>query len=407
MRILWCADTVHLPTGYAQVTRNLLTRFQKAGIDAHQLSWMFQGMDEAVPYPLHYPMNHDETYGNKGSVPYWTNTIKPDIVAFLADSFMIKWLGDEKIVTKDDKKMIIKNRQEINAKTLFYFPFDSADAYTGVKEVMEQIDIKVAMSQFGQKILKKELDMDSFYIPHGVDTTIYRPIPREIVQKERENFKLNDKFIIGCIARNQSRKMYPALFQAFVRFHKKHPKSALVCHCDPVDPQGWNLLDLSNRLNLKLNEDVFFSMKRFCHGEGEATVNLIYNLMDIHTIPTTGEGFGLPIIESMAAGIPNILTDCTTSRELIGKNGLLVRRVGEIDEEGYIIGQLNTKRAIPSIKDMVDKFEYLYDNEAERKRMGEMGRREVLKTYNWERVTRAWLELFEHGKVTEYSQEVK
>lgn len=388
-----------LPTGYSQVTRNVLSNIFKAGVDVHNLAFQNVGFpsnltisDRMVAlYRIYYQIHPNEAYGNQGSVEFYNNEIKPDVTAFLADSFMIRWLADK--ITHEGKE--ITKRQKLHGKTLFYFPFDSKDVYDGVVPVMEQMDIRVAMSKWAQNLLKKEAKMDSHYIPHGVDPHIYRPLPKHIVDKVRSENKWEDKFIVGCVARNQSRKNIPALFKAFAEFSKDKKDVILLAHLDPVDPQGTNLHDLANKLGIK--DKVIYGMRRFSLGVPEFRMSLAYNTMDIHVLSTTGEGFGLPIIESMACGIPNICTDYTTARELIGENGELVRLA---KGHQYIVGQLNTDRALCDIDELVQKMNKLYDNPELRKKYSESGRKYVLDNYGWEKVCRMWLELFEFGEVS-------
>jgi glycosyltransferase involved in cell wall biosynthesis len=45
-------------------------------------------------------------------------------------------------------------------------------------------------------------------------------------------------------------------------------------------------------------------------------MNKIYNAMDAFILLSRGEGFGLPIIEAQACGVPVIVTDWTACREL-------------------------------------------------------------------------------------------
>jgi len=381
-KMLWCSDSIMLPTGYAQVTRNVLNGFYRAGADILNLGFQNVGFPTnfmvsdrmVIPWKKVFQLHPGETYGNQGSVEFYSNDFKPDITAFLSDSFMIKWLADK--ISPDKTK-----RSKIYGKTLFYFPFDSHEIYQGAKEVMEQIDIRVAMSKFAQKLLKDQAGMSSHYIPHGVDTAIYRPLPEKIRTEIRKQNKWEDKFVVGCVARNQSRKNIPALFKSFAEFAKDKKDVVLLLHGDPVDPQGTNLVDLAKKLGI--TDKVVFGMRRFSQGLPEFRVNLTYNTMDIHVLSTTGEGFGLPIIESMAAGVPNICTDYTTARELIGDDGELVRLA---KGHPHIVGQLNTDRG-------------LVDNPKLRKKYAENGRRRILKDYSWDKVMRMWLSLLEFGEV--------
>jgi len=407
MKIQWVSDSVNIPTGYAQVTRNILYRLKMSGFDVEHIGFHFtptQPIPSSVPvnYPIKFPImptgqNHwEEFYGNKGTVETHASAFKPDILAFLCDSFMIKWILDEEFSKEFPQGRKKFDRLKEHAKkTLFYFPFDSRDVYDKAKDVIELFDIRVAMSRWGQEVLRKA-GLESHYIPHGADTNIYRPLPQETRDALRKQNGFDGKFVIGCVAKNQTRKMLPNLMQAYKNLLDKYDDMILFIHCNPTDPQGWNLVDYAKRIGLE--NKVMFGLKANQYGLHECQVNMVYNTMDIHVLPTTGEGFGLPIIESMAAGIPNIATDYTTSRELLDGHGELIRLSKEMP---YIIGQLNTHRALPSVPDMEKKIEKLYKRPKLREQYSKVGRRFVLDHYNWEKVLRQWTELLEYGKVKE------
>ena len=309
---------------------------------------------------------------------------------------MLKWMTEKRIYEKDGNQRIMTafdNLKERKKKTLFYFPFDSDEVYEGAESVQKEIDIRVAMSRFSQKVLKRDTGLDSFYIPHGVDTNVYRRLPKDILESAKKENKIDNKFIVGCVARNQTRKMLTRLFDAFKEFSKDKDDVVLFMHCDPKDPQGHNLSNYANKLGLK---NVIFGMKNLNMAPNENFVNLIYNLFDIHVLPTSGEGFGLSIIESMAVGIPNICTNYTTAKELLGNGrGMLARW------DDYVIGQLNTKRVLINTKDLLKKMNKLYDNPELRRKISERARKHVLEHYSWEKVVRMWTELFQFGEIYE------
>lgn len=397
-KMLWCSDSFMLPTGYSQVTRNVLNGLYRSGADISHLSFQNVGFPSnfmisdrmVAPYNMYYMMHPNENYGNMGSVEHYSQELKPHYTAFLCDAFMIKWISDN--IEKDGKKL--KRRSNIHGKTLFYFPFDSKDIYKGAKEVMECMDIRVAMSKFAQKLLKDQVGMDSHYIPHGVDPLIYRPLPKSIIEQTRKDNGWEGKFVVGSVARNQSRKNLPALYKAFAKFAEGKDDVVLFMHCDPQDPQGTDLNDMAEKVGIK--EKVIYGMRRFTMGVPEFKINLAYNMMDCHVLSTTGEGFGLPIIESMAAGTPNICTDYTTAEELIGDNGI---RVPLNKGHPYITGQLNTDRALVDTDKLANAMEKMYKNPKLRKRYSKNARENVLKNYSWETVNRMWLRLLEGTNV--------
>lgn len=401
MKILWCSDNIAIPTGYAQVGRNILSRLHKTGNhEIHTYSFQFMDANMAkqvnVSFPVYYPIDSTDFYGNKGGCWNVINQLKPDLAFFLCDHFMINWLIEKKQPWKiyRDLKIPYKFGDETKTRFLFYFPFDSDLVYDKSKDVIECFDIKVAMSKFSQRILREQTDIESHYIPHGVDTNVYRPINQSIIEKIKFDNKWQDKFIIGCVARNQTRKIIPALLRAFNKLDKKYPeKMMLYLQCSPDDPSGWKLKKMIDQYKIK--GKIHFGQQNYMQALPESHMNITYNLFDIHVLPTSGEGFGLPIIESMAAGTPNIMSDCTTARELLEGHGEFIKIWD------YLPGQLNTPRAFPDVNDMADKIEKLYLDENLRKKYGKDGRNFVLEGYNWEKVLRMWNELLDFGEVKE------
>lgn len=358
---------------------------QLSGATIH---WMKAG-DNYLDFPIYHPIWLDEWYGNKGSIVFWNNQIKPDYQCFLCDSFMIKHLFEAKY--DGDKKFFEKDR--LLGKKLFYFPFDSQDVYTEAKPVIEGMDMLVAMSKFSQGVLKKDMGKDCFYIPHGCDTNIYRPIARTVIDNIRKENGWENKFVVGCVGRNQGRKMMPKLFDAFKIF-SEGKDTVLFLHCHPKDPAGHDLVDYAKKIGIDKNVAYSGLISPYI-GFPEAQVNVAYNCMDIHVLSTSGEGFGLPIIESMAAGIPNICPDYTTGKELLEGRGELAKVAT------YITGEKNTDRAVVDAEDLAKKMEKLYQDKNLRERYSKEGREFVLRNLSWEKVTRAWIELFELGEIRE------
>ena len=108
-----------------------------------------------------------------------------------------------------------------------------------VQQQINNIEYPVAMSRYGQQGLKKDFGADTTYIPHGVDTKLFKPR----LNGKYGKFDKPDAFVVGCVARNQHRKNIPRLVKGFAQFVKNKnlsPKEAkLILHMDWMDAMGW------------------------------------------------------------------------------------------------------------------------------------------------------------------------
>lgn len=175
----------------------------------------------------------------------------------------------------------------------------------------------IAMSKFGQQQLKNN-GIDAYYIPHSIDTTIFKP-DTESGDINRKRFQWEGKFIIGTVGTNHSeRKNWTTSLKAVKILADRHPNEIVYyCHTDPVDNRGINLPSL--QLKLDLGGIAFFPPRvKLISGIDVETMAQIYNTMDVFLLPTKGEGFGIPLMEAQASGVPIITTKCTAQTELMG-----------------------------------------------------------------------------------------
>jgi glycosyltransferase involved in cell wall biosynthesis len=176
-----------------------------------------QGLEPFVQIPGNY---------DGGTIDFYIDRIRPQLITWLCDAFMVPWIKDRK-----------KNWTKLgNPKTLFYFPMDSDDVYEGMEDTLRSIDYLVAMSWFGHNKLKKETGLDSYVIPHCTDTNIFYPVSQEERNKLRKDMGLEGKFVVGCVGRNQSRKNPQRLLYILKNFVNMHNDVIGFFHMDPNDP---------------------------------------------------------------------------------------------------------------------------------------------------------------------------
>jgi glycosyltransferase involved in cell wall biosynthesis len=182
------------------------------------------------------------------------------------------------------------------------------------------------------EMVKERFPEKTNYIPHALPKELYKPLPEEDVKNIKKSLlgqNRMDHFVVGFVSRNARRKMpsdVVASWKLFLNQLKEkhgHSKATLVMHTEPLDPEGPNLFQVVD--TLEVSDNVVFSNKRVNFNE----MNAIYNIFDAIVNRSTNEGFGLPTLEAAMCGKPIIAI----------KTGGLTRQVQDhITGEMYGIG---------------------------------------------------------------------
>jgi glycosyltransferase involved in cell wall biosynthesis len=213
-------------------------------------------------------------------------------------------------------------------KSIFYFPVDFA-LTPNLSVGMEFFDQLVTFTEYGRKMvlnLKPELKHKIRVIPHGNNMKNYFPIElKEEVSTFRKTFFGDnaDKFIVGCINRNQSRKDIPTTIFGFMEYWENHNKNAfLYLHMDPKDPMGWDLRTILKQTPLVEGVDYMFPVEteQGYKGTSVEDMNRIYNSLDVFLTTATGGGWELTVTEAMACKVPTIVPRHTSFQILGGEN---------------------------------------------------------------------------------------
>jgi hypothetical protein len=117
---------------------------------------------------------------------------KTDIFIILLDTFMLY----PHLLSKDLSP----------AKVFFWFPSDGgAGMPKGCEQILKKVDVPVAMAKFGQKQVKDYYGIEVKHIPHGTESNKFYRLNDKDRTKLRKAWGLDDKFVVGVVARNQPR----------------------------------------------------------------------------------------------------------------------------------------------------------------------------------------------------------
>lgn len=221
----------------------------------------------------------------------------------------------------------------------------------------------IAMSRFGERILG-EAGFDPLYVPHGIDTAVFRP-PKDRA-KLREAFGVPaDAFVIGINATNKDpvRKGIYEMFVAFAGLLARHSDVLLLVHSNPAPAlSGVDLGVMAEDLGISRKVTWADPYAYTTGGYTQLDMVVWYGLLDFYAGFSYGEGFGLPIIEAQACGVPVGVTNCSSMTELAGPGWL-------VDGEPYWHAAHRAAWTKPYVGDILEVFEAAYGGAAARREL--------------------------------------
>ncbi|MEM4301926.1 MAG: glycosyltransferase family 1 protein, partial [Candidatus Caldarchaeum sp.] len=164
----------------------------------------------------------------------------------------------------------------------------------------------------------------AYGIPEEKITVIYegvsprfRPANPEAVQAVRAKYGLPEHFIlyVGTI---EPRKNLVALLEAYAAILTRNTQHAI--RLVVVGKKGWLYEGFFRRLReLDLEERVHFTGY-----VPDEDLPALYSAADLFVFPSLYEGFGLPVLEAMACGVPVVCSNTSSLPEVAGDAALLV-----------------------------------------------------------------------------------
>jgi glycosyltransferase involved in cell wall biosynthesis len=372
LKILWVSDSPLLGTGFGRVTREVTSRLATVpGIEVACLGWGYDGWPyDRTRFPVVIYPSRGASHGQE-NFERVVLEFKPDVVVTLAEIWMIDWLPAHPVRPR--------------FKWIAYFPLDGGPFYPPWEPILKDADEVVAMSDFGCQIFQSGVPSKRIHrIYLGVNPQVFRPLP------ERERLKAHDrfrgKFVVGCVARNQPRKNIPALVSAFAQLCQRRDDLHLYLHMNPCDV-GYDLVTLLRRYRLEGHADVSGPDSSLDQPLADEQLNRLYNLFDVTALSSYGEGFGLPILESLAAGVPVVATDYSACSELVRGRGELARALTTVT-----VGVNLIEHAVIDVDDLAARIEKLQRDPALMKQYSEAGRT-FARSLSWDALTPQWLEV--------------
>ena len=430
-RILFCSEATFLNTGYATYTREILNYLHSTGKYelAELASYGEQNDPKAVGIPWKfYGVSPAENAPDSVKQAYHSNGINqfgefafedtcldfmPDIVCDIRDFWMLEF-ADRSPFRPFFKWCIMPTVDARPQARQWIATYQSADAC-------------LTYSDWAGEVLRKQSGGKINYLGSSPPSAhpAYQPIENKEELRQSLGLPPNAK-IIGTVMRNQRRKLYPDLFEAFKLFlntvENRH-EYFLYCHtCYP--DLGWDIPALIQEYQLSSHVYLTYicgqTNKPFAslfkgavtqspytgqfgsilanvkHGLSYEDLAKVMNTFDVYVQYANCEGFGLPQVEAAACGVPVMGTDYSAMESVIRQlNGTPIRPKALYKEL-----ETGCLRAVPDNELAASLFsEFFSLPESIRRTMGFKTRQAFLDNFQWHISGKKWEDYFDSCEI--------
>lgn len=336
MRVLWHSQAPWMTGSFGQQTALVVPRLRELGFEVaiSAGAGLVGGFQEWQGIPV-YPGDQADLFGH-AALQRNARLFKPDVLVTLVD--VCRGLG----FTAPDGVPLASFAPVEHAP----LPMPSRAYFEHSKAV------PLAVTRNGQELLRVA-GFEPRYTPHGVDATLFRP--RDRAEMRAALGLPQQAFLVGMVAVNKpdDRKSFGEAFEAFARFRETRAEALLVLQTTMQG--GTDLMRLAEQLGigdalLAPNDDE--SRAGLFTPEQMART---YSSLNVLLAPSRGEGFGLPLLEAQACGVPVITTDFGAMAEV----GVVGWKVGG---QRVYVPSMQAWYVVPDISEIAAALESAYDS---------------------------------------------
>ena len=390
MKYLLMAVSPGVTTGYGMVAHNLMKGFLKNKVDIKQLGMQTPSTPLGKEKKWLLPVLND-IYG-ADALQHYIPSLGIDYVVSIIDNFAPPYFYVPKYVKQQGCGYIAHVTE------------NGIPLGTSNFEALKDADFMVAPSKFVETQLLNVFPKEKVrMIYHGVDTKIFKPLPKLEMEKFKQEIGYKDKFVFLSVATNTGaiQKNWGGVFYAYKIFLSQNPEAnkdtILHCQTNMKNPAGFDLELLAKKFGIEKN--VSYIDVTLNTGFPPEEMVKLYNISDCSILAGMGESFGLPMLEGMACGLPQIFPNHTTGPELVGepKTGLLVEvvKMKNGQEFGMTAPSMND-RFWPDPVDMAEKMAMIYKDKKLREKFSKNGIK-FAKKFDWQRkIIPQWINFFKY-----------
>ncbi len=315
--ILFLSDSPSLKTGLGRITRDLCSL--TASLPEFRVGVLGRGGIGSCQIPV-AQYTFPEVGGGWGETAIelaWKDFSrgKPGIILTIMDPSRMMWFSQP----REESKQLYDFLLSSQFQRWGYWPVDA----TGVSDkltYMSEMTIRgyyrnLAYTAWGAGVIERTIGRPVDWIPHGFNADTF--IPRDKKASRMMMGVADDEILIGMNATNQSRKDWGCAFAAVAALKTKR-KVKFWVHTDQLE-RHWSI----NALAADFGVSPIVTM---CGSKTDTELSYHYSACDLTILPSA-EGYGFPLVESMACGVPVIHGSYAGGAEIIPRESWLVEPV--------------------------------------------------------------------------------
>lgn len=232
---------------------------------------------------------------------------KPDLLHGMAFALPLRWRGPS-VVTIFDLSFIRHPERLSAARRLYLRTFTRASARRARRVI--------AISRSGRQEIHDLLGvpLEAIDVAYPGVSAEFKPCPREEVEAFRRQRGLPERYILH-LGTLEPRKNLETLIRAYARLPQRRDVGLVL-----AGGSGWKAESVSQLIEeLSLGKSII--RPGYIAG---SELPMWYNAAQVFAYPSLYEGFGMPLVEAMACGVPVVASDTTSLPEAVGPAGILL-----------------------------------------------------------------------------------